>query len=127
LTDERVAVLDRLGFVWDSHGCVWDKRFHELQNFHRQFGHSNVPYNHPNAQLASWVKAQRREYKNFKEGKGVSSLMIQRFVQLERLDFCWQLRTSNGRTATGSSKSSQAMKQQQQQQQQQQQPGLNVI
>jgi Helicase associated domain len=94
LTDERVAVLDRLGFVWDSHSSVWEQRFHELQEFQRQFGHSNVPYNYKNPKLASWVKAQRREMRAFKEGKTISPEMFQRFLSLEKLDFCWQLRTS---------------------------------
>jgi len=94
LTEERIAVLNQLGFVWDSHGSVWETRYKELEAFYREFGHSNVPYNHPNARLASWVKAQRREYKDVKEGKSISPIMLDRFLQLERLEFSWQLRNS---------------------------------
>jgi hypothetical protein len=94
LTDERVEVLDRLGFVWDSHGSVWETRFQELQEFHEQFGHSNVPYNYGNAKLASWIKAQRREMRAFKDGKTISPEMFQRFLKLEKYGFCWQLRSS---------------------------------
>lgn len=93
LTDERVAILDRVGFVWDSHGCVWEERFQELQDFQCQFGHSNVPYNHRNAKLASWIKAQRREMRAFKEGKTIAPEMLERFLKLEKLGFCWQLRS----------------------------------
>ncbi|KAG7337814.1 helicase domain protein [Nitzschia inconspicua] len=94
LTDERVAVLEQLGFIWDSHTSVWEQRFEELQKFQKQFGHSNVPYNYKNAKLASWIKAQRREMRAFKEGKTISPEMFQRFMKLEKLDFCWQLRSS---------------------------------
>ena len=104
LTDERVAVLDRLGFVWDSHGSVWETRFQELQEFHRQFGHSNVPYNYGNAKLASWIKAQRREMRAFKEGKTISPEMFQRFLKLEKYGFCWQLRNSGRKSQSKQAK-----------------------
>jgi hypothetical protein len=96
LTDERVAVLDKLGFVWDSHNSVWDQRFEELRIFAQRYGHVNVPYNFSNAQLASWVKAQRREFKGFRNGtkKGKSQILMQRFSLLESLDFSWELRSS---------------------------------
>jgi hypothetical protein len=94
LTDERIAVLDQLGFIWDSHSSIWEIRFQELQEFRVHFGHTNVPYNYKNAKLASWIKAQRREMRAFKEGKVVSPEMFQRFLELEKLDFCWQIRHS---------------------------------
>lgn len=96
LTDERVAVLDKLGFVWDSHHSAWDQRFEELRTFAQQYGHVNVPYNYSNAQLASWVKAQRREFKGFRNGTKTgksSQILMHRFSLLESLDFCWELRS----------------------------------
>jgi hypothetical protein len=100
LTDERVAVLELLGFVWDSHGTIWETRFTELQEFHRLYGHCNVPYNYKNAQLASWIKAQRREMRALKEGKTITPETFQRLMRLEELDFCWKLRSS-GRKSQG--------------------------
>jgi hypothetical protein len=97
LTDARVAVLDQLGFAWDSHSCVWEIRWQELKEFRHQFGHTNVPYNYKNAKLASWTKAQRREMRSFKDGKIVSPEMFQRFLELEKLGFCWQMRNSGRR------------------------------
>jgi hypothetical protein len=94
LTDQRIAALDELGFVWDSHSSVWESRFRELQEFRLLFGHTNVPYNFKNAKLSSWIKAQRREMRAFKGGKVVSPEMFQRFLELEKLEFCWQTRNS---------------------------------
>ena len=58
LTDERQALLEKMGFVWDSHHVAWLERWNELRDFHRVNGHSNVPTNYPqNRQLSIWVSA----------------------------------------------------------------------
>lgn len=103
LTDERVSVLEDLGFVWDSHNSVWDRRYDELAAFARQHGHANVPYNYGNSQLASWVKAQRREFNVFRRGakKMTSPVMLRRFLLLERMELSWQLRPPASARAGG--------------------------
>jgi hypothetical protein len=62
LTEERMQSLNDLGFVWSSHGAIWDDRLEELQRYNETHGHCNVPKNYPdNKGLAVWVKCQRRQ------------------------------------------------------------------
>jgi len=41
MTDERIAMLNKVGFVWEVN--IWNERFEELKQFHTQFGHFLVP------------------------------------------------------------------------------------
>ena len=57
LTDDRQELLERLGFVWDSHALGWEERWNELREFKQKYGHCRVPKNYSaNQQLAIWVK-----------------------------------------------------------------------
>eukprot|EP00934_Nitzschia_sp_Nitz4_P004095 Nitzschia sp. Nitz4//scaffold29_size155292//152139//153152//NITZ4_002692-RA/size155292-processed-gene-0.32-mRNA-1//1//CDS//3329546550//4085//frame0 len=95
MTDERITLLENVGFVWDSHGASWMERWNELAEFSKLHGHANVPSNHaPNPQLATWVKCQRRQYKLFWEGKP-SNMSLERINRLEQVGFEWELRASH--------------------------------
>lgn len=92
MTEERIAVLERIGFVWDSHVAGWDERMNDLIEYKKAYGHCNVPSNYPsNRQLAVWVKRQRRQYKFFLDGKP-SSMTEERIASLENVGFEWELR-----------------------------------
>ena len=92
MTDDRIAVLERIGFVWDSHVAAWDDRMAELLEYKEMYGHCNVPSNYtPNRQLAVWVKRQRRQYKFFLATKP-SSMTEKRIKALEDVGFEWELR-----------------------------------
>ena len=92
LSEERMKVLEEIGFVWDSHSTCWEERLKELLEYRDAKGDCNVPsrYNE-NRQLAVWVKRQRRQYKFFIEGKP-SSMTHERIAVLEGLGFNWDLR-----------------------------------
>ena len=92
LTEEREQALEALGFVWDSHGAVWEERLNELRGFKNVRGHCCVPANFKeNHQLAIWVKCQRRQYKLFCDGKR-SNMNQERIAKLEDLGFVWNPR-----------------------------------
>lgn len=92
MTDERQAALERLGFVWDSHGATWEERWNELREFKEQNGHTNVPKRYPqNHQLAVWVKCQRRQYKLLTQGKP-SNMTNTRIRRLHLLGFVFDPR-----------------------------------
>ena len=92
MTDERIAVLEKIGFVWDSHIAAWEQRINELMDYRSLYGHCNVPSSYPqNRQLAVWVKRQRRQYKFFGEGRP-SNMSQDRIEALERIGFEWELR-----------------------------------
>jgi hypothetical protein len=92
MTDEREAALQRLGFVWDSQGAIWEERVNELRAFKEVHGQCNVPANFSeNRQLAIWVKCQRRQYRLFCDAEH-SNMTKDRFEKLSELGFVWNPR-----------------------------------
>jgi hypothetical protein len=95
MTCERIEALEKVGFVWDSHGAVWMERLNELQDYAEEFGSCNISTSYQNfdsPKLASWVKCQRRQYKMYTEGKP-SNMTPQRISALERIPgFGWETR-----------------------------------
>jgi hypothetical protein len=91
MTEDRLRALERIGFVWDSHGSTWQERLHVLYQFLVKHKHCNVPSNYHDKRLATWVKCQRRQFKLYKEGKP-SSMTRERVQELEDLGFEWEVR-----------------------------------
>ena len=57
LTDDRMAALNQLGFVWDSHVAGWQSSYQDLIQYKEVYGHTNVPSKCPkHPKLAVWVK-----------------------------------------------------------------------
>jgi hypothetical protein len=111
LSDERIRLLNKIGFIYNSHDVVWEERLQELILFKQIHGHCIVPSNYqPNVQLAIWTKRQRRQYKKFQEGSS-SSMTTERIAKLEAIGFVWDCRKIK--------KKDYQVKQQQQQKQQQ--------
>jgi hypothetical protein len=92
MTEERIAALSAVGFVWDSQGSAWEERLVELKDFCDTHGHCNVPCTYKaNPPLAAWVKCQRRQYKLYRNGSP-SNITAPRIQQLENLGFEWEPR-----------------------------------
>jgi hypothetical protein len=92
LTDKREAALEKLNFVWDSHGAIWDERFNDLLVFKSLHRHVNVPSTFPeDPQLSIWVKCQRRQYKLFQTGQK-SNIKQGRVAKLEKVGFVFNPR-----------------------------------
>lgn len=119
LSDERIRLLNKIGFIWNryvasrsrplsllrhltinflshspnsSHDAVWEERWNELAMYKRLHGDCIVPSNYEkNPQLAVWVKRQRRQYKFYNENKP-TSMTKERIARLERLGFAWDCR-----------------------------------
>ena len=86
MNEDRVRLLESIGFVWDSHASQWEERFGELTMYWKKHGNCNVPRNctqHP--KLATWVKRQRRMYAS-------NHMLASRIERLERLGFIWKAR-----------------------------------
>jgi hypothetical protein len=102
MTPERAQILEEVGFAWDAHTSIWERRFRELHDFYVDEGHCNVPSNFPpNPQLSTWVKFQRRQYKALRKGKRCcgrsasgQSLTPTRIRALQEMGFQWELRRS---------------------------------
>lgn len=106
MTIERINALERIGFVWDSHGAGWMERYNELQEYAKKYGSCNVSSSYISfhgSQLSSWVKCQRRQYKMFKEGSA-TNMTADRIAKLERIGFEWELRRPRTSNNSGSKK-----------------------
>lgn len=67
---------------------VWHERFSELKEYFEVFGHTDVPKDNNNKQLANWVKYQRQQYK-------IGILPNDRIEKLEQLNFKWNVFLAN--------------------------------
>lgn len=63
LTEERIRLLDDIGFVWDLQATDWFKRYEELVAFKNMHGHVDIPHKFPsNQSLSNWIRTQRRRF-----------------------------------------------------------------
>jgi hypothetical protein len=98
MSDDRIAALEMLGYVWNSHDAVWEERWKELWEYKEANNNCNVPSNYPeNPQLAIWIKRQRRQYKFYCNGDS-STMTPHRIQKLEELEFAWNGRNPQNRT-----------------------------
>mmetsp|Transcript_27298 Transcript_27298/g.40299 ORF Transcript_27298/g.40299 Transcript_27298/m.40299 type:complete len:600 (-) Transcript_27298:42-1841(-) len=92
MTEDRIRILEDIGFVWDLHETQWNKMFDELKAYKAKNGHCDVPISAPS--LGTWVTYQRYLYRLLMEGKP-SCLSIKRKDRLESIDFRWEVRGQN--------------------------------
>ena len=81
LSNERIARLEIIGFVWNLEEQWWSERFDELTNYKSVNGDCNVPAKQ--SSLGTWVDNQRQ---SFKKGK----LSQERADLLDRIGFSWE-------------------------------------
>ena len=92
MCNDRIARLGAIGFAWkttDPRSTPWMKRYVELLQFYKTYGHSVVPILfESNRPLANWVSSQRQEYRYFVESKP-SRMTQERIRLLNEIDFVW--------------------------------------
>jgi len=90
LTDEQIARLDSLGFVWDwqtqSADGNWMRWFQKLKLFKERFGHCNVGTYEEDKAIGRWVVSQR-----IRKNKGL--LSEEQIRWLQELGFVWDFQT----------------------------------
>ncbi|GFH61992.1 hypothetical protein CTEN210_18468 [Chaetoceros tenuissimus] len=91
MTDERVAKLESLGFLWVILSKdTWNKRLEELKEFKTKHEHCIVPRHYgPNKALGVWVQAQRTRYRLMKEGSKCCGMTEERVKKLQSIGFLW--------------------------------------
>ena len=85
LSDEKIKLLDEIGFEWTRYSQIvsWDERFEQLKGYKKDHGDCNVPRNYKaNPQLARWIGTQRTAFKNGK-------LLKERIESLQGIGFSW--------------------------------------
>lgn len=66
LTEERIAVLDKVDFPWKlGNNERWNKHYRDLAEFHSISGNCRVPRGRG---LGEWVSTQRKDMKQYKSG-----------------------------------------------------------
>merc|ERR1712194_261474 len=89
MTEERVAVLNRLSFDWDPGESAYEASLAKLAAFKRKHGHCNVSKNYAgDPSLGRWVHNQRAHYKNLQKGTP-SQMTGERMAALNKLSFDW--------------------------------------
>ncbi|MDD5140399.1 MAG: Helicase associated domain protein [Verrucomicrobiales bacterium] len=83
LEEEKIALLDRIGFKWSPHASTWRTYYLALLDYRNRFGNCFVPLNwKENKKLARWVSSQRVDY-------GRNKLSSERIAMLEKIGFEW--------------------------------------
>jgi hypothetical protein len=87
LKKQRQRRLEELGLDWKSAAAAsraWERRFQQLQEFNRRFGHSHVPAEWAeNLTLGGWVVKMRRLRKKGRLG-------TDRIRRLNSIGFVWE-------------------------------------
>jgi hypothetical protein len=87
LKKHRRRKLEKLGFDWRSSATAslaWERRFQQLREFNRRFGHSHVPAEWAeNRTLGGWVVKMRRLRKKRR-------LSMDKIRRLNGIGFVWQ-------------------------------------
>jgi superfamily II DNA or RNA helicase len=87
LSEERRQELNKLGFVWDVSGTVWEKAFEYLQAFVKGHKHCRVPAQYRTADgypLGRWVVTQRQS----------DAVPAEQKARLDALGFDWDPHTN---------------------------------
>ena len=83
LSDDRIKLLEEIGFVWDILESQWEEMFEALKEYKNNHDHCNVPATWTeNQQLGYWVTVQRRSYKD-------ETLSEDHIKRLEDIGFVW--------------------------------------
>jgi len=85
LTEDRITVLDGLGFSWKRQ-TTWKQRIHDLKAFKKIHGHCDVPGRYPpNPVLGRWIKSVRNA-----KNRGI--LTEDKILILDALGFSWVIK-----------------------------------
>jgi superfamily II DNA or RNA helicase len=80
ISEDRIRLLDEIGFVWDARDFRWEAMFKELSAYKEVHGHLNMPTT--STGLGSWVHIQRRAKRHGK-------LPEEKIRRLDEIGFSW--------------------------------------
>ncbi len=84
LSEEKTALLNGIGFVWDLKQDFWDKKFAALLEFKNKHGSCNVPSTYTeDPSLATWVIGRRVRWRN-------EQLTEEQIQSLDEVGFVWE-------------------------------------
>lgn len=86
ITEDRINILNEIGFEWALQDSHWQQYFAELQRYKALYGDCYVTSRYGSGNLGGWVKRQRSQYRNMVQNKS-HSLTMEKIQKLESLDF----------------------------------------
>lgn len=115
ITSHRIALLDRIGFVWDPHGRAWEENFSAYCQYVERHGHEpplrlSRSRNEPSSSFASlvtWIQRTRKQYAKWQRGEALLVLTKERIGRLQAVGFRWN-NTSNVKSCTPLGRDSQS-------------------
>ena len=88
LSEQRIARLNAIGFVWVSFAAKWDKSYQQLVEYKNTYGHCNVSQKwKENPALGKWVSDQRKKWRD-------KNIDQEKIDLLNALGFVWQPKSS---------------------------------
>ncbi|MEI6077585.1 MAG: Helicase associated domain protein [Verrucomicrobiota bacterium] len=83
LSNEQIALLDKLDYRWNPHDEKWAEQFELLKQFKQQNGHCDIEqFEGEKSKLSRWVAAQRRQH-------SLEELQTERKAKLDTIGFVW--------------------------------------
>lgn len=91
LTDERIELLEKIGFEFSIQDNRWDERLKELAEYKAKKKHVRVRHSE-NKQLYEWTSRQRNLFREYMQGSTTSGNLMtnDRVTRLENLGFKWK-------------------------------------
>ena len=92
LTEERIKLLNEVGFEWSPQDNSWNDLHRLLVEYEAEHGNCLVPQRYSkNKALGTWVGKQRTQYRLRREGKQ-TPLTEDRIKLLDEVGFVWSVK-----------------------------------
>jgi len=92
ITEDRIRLLNKIGFKWNTSCDQWDRRYEELVSYVKEFGDTRVPERFTqNPSLGIWVSTQKRNYRKYQDGHSLCNITKNRILLLNKIGFEWNL------------------------------------
>ncbi|MDA7659791.1 Helicase associated domain protein [Akkermansiaceae bacterium] len=85
LPEEKIKILDEIGFDWDPLGRFWETQFRKLLSYKKEHGDLLDPTSWHDKQLRNWISTQR-------ESKKKGRLELDKIKRLDEIGFVWDAR-----------------------------------
>ena len=106
ISQNQIARLDEVGFVWDFSVSAWEAKYEAFFAFVAEHGHARVSQRYKaDPSLAVWVANQRKARKaQVARAQGQTSnftnrISAEQVARLDRLGFVWSIPKSKGRAS----------------------------
>ena len=83
LTQERIALLNEIGMVWDAPDFIWEQYFAAAEQYYKRFGNLDVPTYYVDAdgiRLGRWIAKERKQ----------SDLTKEQILRLSEIGMIWE-------------------------------------